>query len=334
MVKRTRLQRTRQLLRYPQIKSPAAKKRREHYVPRFYLNLFGELLFEFDKQTGSVISTTSKNIALERGFYDLDRSIDLEAQITANENRMRPGLNELIDKMNPLTISHNDRIRMSLFIALQSVRTKGYRALIKEAGGKMVTELVKDELPPEYKNLEFKAVMKDELAQVLQAQTIVSDYVYRLAYILDHSLWTLLVNKTKVPFWTSDNPVSLYNPNYGDLNGIGFAVRGIQTHFPLSSKLLLTILDPTSYAHTAVKIVKNPETISYENEFQLYNATRFVVSSENDFSMAMKLRDSDETLRKPHEQVFVRKIERPGRSIIQISNKMAKGLSNQVDSER
>jgi len=293
-------------------------KRREHYVPRFYLNLFGEPLFVFDKQTGNVFSTTSKNIALEEGFYDLDPLIDLEGQITENENLMRDGLNELVDKMNPIAISPTARIRVSLFIALQFVRTKEFRAAIKEMGGKMMTELVKDN--PEFKKLDFKVVMKDKLAQVLQAQHIVSDTVPQFAYILGTSVWTLLVNRTNVPFWTSDNPVSLYNPiDYGGMSGLGFAVRGIQTHFPLSSKLLLVILDPRSYPDTPVKIVKDPRKISYENEYQLYNATRFVISSMNDFSAAKLLRDRDETLRKPPELVSVRTIEHHGRSIIQVS---------------
>jgi hypothetical protein len=170
------------------------------------LNLFGEQLYVFDKQTGNVFSTTSKNIAFEEGFYDLDPLIDLEAQITENENLMRDGVNELLDTMNPSAISLDSRIRVALFIALQFVRTKDYRASIKETGGKMMTELVKDN--PEFKNLHFKVVMKDELAQALQARTIISDAVPQFGYILGNSLWALLVNKTKVPFWTSDNPVS------------------------------------------------------------------------------------------------------------------------------
>jgi hypothetical protein len=294
-------------------------KRREHYVPRFYLNLFGEPLFVFDKQTGNVFSTTSKNIAFEEGFYDLDPMINLEGQITENENLMRDGLNELVDKMNPVAISPTAHIRVSLFIALQSVRTKEFRASIKEMGGKMMTELAKDK--PEFKNLDFKVIMKDELAQVLQAQTIVNDAVPQIGYIIGNSVWTLLLNRTKVPFWTSDNPVALYNPiDYGEMSGLGFAVRGIQTHFPLSSKLLLLVLDPRSYADTPVKVVKDPRTISYENEVQLYNATRFVMSPTNDFSAAKELRDHDETLRKPPELVNVRTIEDHGRSILHMSS--------------
>jgi hypothetical protein len=293
-------------------------KRREHYVPRFYLNLFGESLFVFDKQTGNVFSTTSKNIAFEGGFYDLDPLIDLEGQIAENENLMRDGLNELVDKINPVAISPTARIRVSLFIALQSVRTKEFRASIKEMGGKMMTELVKSN--PQFKNLDFKVIMKDELAQVLQAQTIVSDAVPQFGYIIGNSVWTLLLNRTKVPFWTSDNPVALYNPiDYGEMGGLGFAVRGIQTHFPLSSKLLLLALDPRSYPDTPVKVVKDPRTISYENEFQLYNATRFVMSSTDDFSTAKELRDRDETLRNPPESVSVRTIEDHGGSILHMS---------------
>ena len=51
------------------------KTRREHYVPKFYLDLFAESLFAFDKLTGKVFATTSKNVALEPGFYDLAPSI-------------------------------------------------------------------------------------------------------------------------------------------------------------------------------------------------------------------------------------------------------------------
>jgi hypothetical protein len=302
-------------------------KRREHYVPRFYLDLFGEPLFVFDKQTGNVFSTTSKNIAFEEGFYDLDPLIDLEGLIAENENLMNDGLNELVDKMNPIAISLTARIRVSLFVALQFVRTKEFRAEIKEMGGKMMTELVKGN--PEFRNLDFKVVMKDELAQVLQAQTIVGDAVPQFGYILGNSVWTLLVNRTKVPFWTSDNPVSLYNPiDYGEISGLGFAVRGIQTHFPLNAKLLLLILDPRSYPHTPIKVVKDRRTISYENEFQLYNATRFVISSTNDFSAAKEIRDRDENLRKPPELVTVRTVEDHGRSIIQMSS-IPKRQSNQ-----
>lgn len=285
-------------------------------MPRFYLDFFGESLFGFDKLNGSTFSTTSKNIALERGFYDLDPKIDLESVIAENESRMRFGISELIDKMNPVAISKEARITTSLFIALQFVRTKEYRAMIQESGGKLMTELMRND--PDFKDEDFKIVMNDSLAQALQAQAIASSYaVPQVAWTIGHSIWTLLVNRTSVPFWASDNPVALFNPSD---SGVGFAVRGNQTHFPLNSKLLLLILDPTSYNLPPVKIVKQSEAILHENTLQLYNATRFVISSRDDFSMAKKIREQDAALRKPQERVILRKITYAGKPILQIMN--------------
>ena len=287
------------------------KGRREHYVPRFYLDFFGESLFGFDKLTGNVFPTVSKNIALERGFYDLDPKIDLEAVIAENESRMRFGISELIDKRNPIAISEEARIVTSLFIALQFVRTKEYRAMVQESGGKLMTEIVKSN--PEFKDDDFNIVMKDELAKVLQAQTIAGSYaVPEVGWTLGHSLWTLLVNRTSVPFWTSDNPVALFNPSD---RGVGFAVTGNQTHFPLNEKLLLLILDPVSYNSPPVKIVKQREAVLYENTLQLYSATRFVISSHDDFLLAKRIRQEDATLRKPQERVILRRISYSGKAI-------------------
>ena len=111
------------------------------------------------------------------------------------------------------------------------------------------------------------------------------------------------------------------------MGGLGLAVRGIQTHFPLSNELTLVILDPTSYPSIPVRVVKDLRKISYENEFQLYNATRFVYSSDDDFSMAKQLRDQDETLRKPQEEVAIRTIERNGRSIIHLKTNPKKSTA-------
>jgi hypothetical protein len=111
----------------------SGKKRREHYVPRFYLDAFGDQLFVFDKQNGNDFKSGSKNIAFGRGFYDLGPEIDLEAVIAEIEGRLRNGISELIDKSHPNNISEDGRIRVSVFVALQYVRTEEFRAGLKES---------------------------------------------------------------------------------------------------------------------------------------------------------------------------------------------------------
>jgi hypothetical protein len=296
-------------------------KRREHYVPQFYLKLFGDRLFVFDKSTGKDFQTGSKNIALEQGFYDLDQEIDLEGAVAEIEGRLRIGISELIDKLHPDKISKDARIRIAVFVALQYVRTKDFREWIKEFGEKLATAYIRSD--PRFKNEEFTITMKPELARALQAEWMVDDTIPKLGYRLGHSLWSLLLNKTKIPFWTSDNPVALFNPiDYGDKSGVGFAVKGIQIHFPLNSNLLLLILDPTTYQTPPVRDVYDEDSVIHENELQLYNATRFVVSSAGDFSVANRLRQEDETLGKKPVRVILRKINVGGRSFIQMSNTM------------
>ncbi len=105
-------------------------------------------------------------------------------------------------------------------------------------------------------------------------------------------------------------------------NSVGFAAMGNQTHFPLNNKLLLIILDPRSYNVPAIKVLKDPEQVLNENKLQLYNATRFVISSNADFSVAKKIREEDETLQKPQERVILRKIVTSGKPILQIKSRM------------
>ena len=75
---------------------------------------------------------------------------------------------------------------ISLFIALQYVRTKDSRLAIQEMAGKFLTAVVNQE--PRFKGYGIKVTMNDEAAQALQAQNIVNDTVPRLASALDSSL--------------------------------------------------------------------------------------------------------------------------------------------------
>ena len=104
--------------------APSNKSRREHYVPRLYLDRFGTSLYGFDKKTGKTFPCTSKNIAFEVGFYDLHPSVDLEASIAENEANLNRGISELVNKRNPTSISDKARTRISLFIALQFVELR------------------------------------------------------------------------------------------------------------------------------------------------------------------------------------------------------------------
>lgn len=58
---------------------------------------------------------------------------------------------------------------------------------------------------PRFKDLGVKVMTTDELAQALHAQSLLDDTVPITASMIDQCLWVLLINNTKIPFWTSDN---------------------------------------------------------------------------------------------------------------------------------
>ena len=61
--------------------------------------------------------------------------------------------------------------------------------------------------------------------------------------------WVLTINRSTMPYWTSDNPITRYNPHPEDLkSNLGLGDRGIQVFFPLSPTRSLCLCDPEEYA--------------------------------------------------------------------------------------
>jgi hypothetical protein len=74
----------------------------------------------------------------------------------------------------------------------------------------------------------------------------------------------VLKNNTEHPFWTSDNPVSLFNNiDYSPYSGLGPMVAGIEMHIPIEPKLALLVCDPKKYR-------KFPDVLNYENQFNVF----------------------------------------------------------------
>lgn len=103
--------------------------------------------------------------------------------------------------------------------------------------------------------------------------------------------WVLIKNKTDYSLWTSDNPITRWNPNDLGLYGnMGFLSRGIEIHFPLSPDLSLCICDPVQYAAIpSTNDAIDKENVVFQNWLQVSRSTRFLYSKINDFSLADKI---------------------------------------------
>ena len=103
----------------------------------------------------------------------------------------------------------------------------------------------------------------------------------------------MCVNKTSVPFFTSDDPV-VRIPHKQDGFHIysGFASEEIEIAFPISSSLLLCMYDKNAYGHLFCDRqfyeMKNTEEINYYNMFQVIDSYRCIFAVRDHFATAKK----------------------------------------------
>ena len=104
------------------------------------------------------------------------------------------------------------RIMMSLCVAVQFIRTLDYRRNLVEHMERLiettldsVLELAKPELASEVR---AKAKYDEQAASLLHAEFMWDpDFVCKIAALLYHRIWIIGVNKTSLPLLTSDTPV-------------------------------------------------------------------------------------------------------------------------------
>ena len=115
--------------------------------------------------------------------------------------------------------------------------------------------------------------------------------------------WILVSNQTKMPFWTSDNPIFRYNPHKAELVGnLGLESPGIQLYIPVSPILAITICDPFEYADIASELPAFAPSVDFNNSGQVINSRQYVFSPNDNFDLAQKMMSKDPKLANPKRQ--------------------------------
>ena len=319
----------------------------QHYVPQLLLRGFAtdkrKQLYVFDKSTGKVFRSSVRNLACERGFYQLQDGDD--------PNRVDRWLGQLEEATAPIirsvcshkTIRHlkaPERQWLAAFIAVQHVRTRQHRESWADIN-KQMADVIR-ETGTEPNSVEnFRELTESEIREFT-----IGD-VPRLAFallphILDKS-WILLSAAPGAEFWIGDHPVVLannMNPGDGISGTLGFAVRGIEIYLPISNDLTLGCLCPTIPAMlTAAKwrlqqsasptLARNDEflkalagsatlqldaeNVKYHNSLQAIRAERFVFCQHQNFDLLQEMLTTDPTLRTGPRVEIVGRSRRPTR---------------------
>lgn len=241
---------------------------KQHYVPRFYLKPFCEVknigtnkekcfisFYQFkDKLIKEGIPITS--VCSENFFYDNDGKI--EKELAKKETKWATVFRHIIESKE---LKESDLISIREFTIYQIARTKAMlnhnqemaEAIFTNALESITKEEIEKEITPEYN---LKIVDKDI--------SIISDLEI-----------LVLINKTEIPFLTSDvpvivtNPFSIYNTGIGNIGTVMF--------FPISQYKMVLLYDSKLYGKIDENIVSK-EVVNAFNKYQFISSDERVLA--------------------------------------------------------
>ncbi len=283
------------------------KVKLQHYVPKVYLKNFAEAkgknfyFYCFNKQLNKSFSVNIKNIAFEREFYDsVSEEQETEKKLRNIESKVDKIIQKIILRKNIEILTEEEKEILSEFIAYQDIRTKETREEIKEIP-KHILEKWGNQMAPKFKNQVINSMKRDSLREV--HRNLLGE-IELFKEKIKNMKWILIINKSKFPFWTSDNPVARYNQqNLYPFGNIGLESPGIEIHFPISPKISLLICDKVLFKNLPIKIVtKDYMNIIHERDFQVRYSTKFVFSNENNFDFARTMIKEDPKIKDPNRK--------------------------------
>jgi hypothetical protein len=275
--------------------TPVSVPKLHHYVPRFYLERFADASGRFwcwNKLTRAVFRTNPSGVAAENHFYRIPEFIgtDVDPLILEHDLAMLEGRaaeitrdwTRRLDAMKPmqeLALSPAERTDISIFIAVQFLRTAEQRDILSLFA---------------LKSEHYKAGISGDERVNLHARMMYSgDLVERIAQRISESIWLFARNSSLTPFWTSDNPVAFKTgDNRMWLKGVGILTEGSYAVFPLSPSYVLYAKEPSHWSRLKEldcclsPVDLSAEMVKHENAGQVFMATRFVISSSRDFRFA------------------------------------------------
>jgi hypothetical protein len=231
-------------------------KNNQHYVPQFYLRNFGinsKLIHLFYLQNKRIISEAGiKHQCYKRKFYGSDEVI--ENNLAQKEQLYSQIIRQVFTKGMLPAKNTPEYDGLLEFVAIQWLRTKSFVDGQIENFNLMVNEMIKEY--PDEKELLIQYLGNDD--DVIKISIGLVDIIVKSINDLEmHLVYSGYPNC----FFTSDNPVNLYNIYFQSINyigGVGTAGKGTLFFVPLSAHYLIILYDSKIY-----KIIGNELLTQY-----------------------------------------------------------------------
>lgn len=227
------------------------KKKRHHYIPRFYLKRFsvnneGKFLGLYNLNNRKFIQNAPlKSQAYENFLYGEDDEIENAlAEMEGSVAKMFYYWTEEKLLYPPPTETNGFKL-LKRFILYQAFRTPKSGNDIMEMLNQGLKTVVKEFKPDLWKSLKDGDLVHENPVLLGLINSIEHEH---LLGFLDCKF---LVNLSLLPFVTSDAPVILYNQlmeqadNY--MGATGFVAKGLQIFYPIHPRLMICFYDPMVY---------------------------------------------------------------------------------------
>jgi hypothetical protein len=304
--------------------------KKQHFVPQSYLRRFSKdkkQIRVYDKILKKSFSDGIRNVAQESHFYKIPDEMIPAGINFSDEDKLvfekvlqnfEGELNQLIEKIFflPPGIEIPKKIResLSILIAVQLLRTRSYRKLVKEASEKFVQALARDLTKKNFGEKALKYTPKVKASKnnafALHSQLIFDfDNLAKMAEVFYNHIWQIGYNKTTKLFYTSDNPVVMHTPLRSMFRGVGIKSPGIEIAYPLSSRYILILVDSRVYATLKFADGKGSileaENVEYYNSLQVIHSDRQIFCEEADFDLPEDMVKKDPDLSNPDSDRIV-----------------------------
>ena len=273
----------------------------QHYVPQAYLTNFADedgKVWRYDKVKKFKSDPHIRNVAAENYFYDSEtlRRVTGDKQFIEKKLGQLEGdyagavktLLQSIELGQYSGVKDDLRELLSVFMAIQMIRTKEHRILVSEANRHF------DALVPGLftANKTPSAIVDQHLDWLLDGKRI-----RETAEIFHRHIWVIQRAYGEDVFYTSDNPLA--RRGHMEIPGSwmsmgGINSPGIEIVFPISSKYLLVLYERNYFRlaerdENRVVPLLCTDNMIYANHFQVGSSTRFVFSRTADFSLVERI---------------------------------------------
>ena len=254
---------------------------KQHFVPKMYLNNFGQevefgnnprdyKIYAYSLSSNEGRYTVTRNVAKQAGYNDFQLTdrlfklismpgknigdiISFEEIFTYIENKTAPILKKLAITKSVKQIPLKDRRWLSYYLSYQLYRVPNTRMLFQRTIDKSRSK----EITPNFSEAmeDSEEFLKFIWSQIMKTVVFdITDYLFSLHWIIGTCVFGTYLH-------TSDNPIVLYSP--GEKPGeFGIKTPWVQLVFPLSRYCALIMCNKNFYDTVINEITINPSEAS------------------------------------------------------------------------